>query len=959
MELYGRILTCLTDFNVRTLTRLLFIAILVTFSIQKPLSAQGLYGEISGSILDSITASPLSSATIMLRTVQDSDVVQSTEADDNGGFRLKNVPDGAYSLSITHLGYRSFDTTITVTEKNKRHLLGNIVMAAGAIELNPVTIEEQKPPVSMNGDTLQYNASSYQTHENAVVEDLLKKLPGVDVDEDGNITAQGETVLQILVDGKPFFGDDPKITTKNLPADMIDQIQVFDKTSDQAAFTGIHDGNTRKTINLIIKKNRRKGTFGRATAGYGSDDRYTLNGMVNRFDNDRRVSVLAGANNINSQGFTMRGGGSQNSGRGGGGRGGITTSQMGGINYRDDWGKKVEVNGSYFVSHSESQSEQRSNRQNILPDSSFFTNQNSTSTSKTLSHRFNFNIDYTIDSMSALIFRPSLSYTASDNASVNSHESLSDKQEPINGGTRSNTTHSTSPNMNGTLLYRRRLHKKGRTFSIGLNGSYNNNDNVRYNQSENHFYTPIDSTSVLDQRNNNSSESYNWGVRFTYTEPIYTDHYLELEYSYDRNNSNSDRNTYNYSQASKKYDDYDSTYSNAFRNTFSSNRGSLNFIANKLKYDYTIGISLKENQLENNWLSLDSTLTRTTLNLYPLFNFHYNFSQGTRLRLEYRGNTRPPSISELQPVPDNSNSLRVRLGNPDLKTSFTNDIRVNFTNINQTTYQNFQASLSFSSVSNQIVNSSYYDAQRVQYIQPVNVSGIYDINGDISYSFPLKKINLKIDPATSLRYSHDVGFVNQQKNFTRNVAIGQTLRLTYDINDLLDLNINGRINYNKVTYSLLPNQNQDYFNYGLSTDFEFRLPAGFLLGSNLRYTANSGLAFGYNRSTMIWNGYVAKQLFKKKQGTIKLEGSDLLNQRLDIRRTIGSTYIQDSESSGLGRYYMLSFTYNFNRFGGRRPGQMRGGNRDRDRSEFRNGRSGGRNGGGGARGPAGGGGFRR
>lgn len=920
------------------LTNLFLITLVFVFCIPGKVSAQGLYGEISGSVLDSMTAAPLSSSTVLLRTVQDSDMVQSTQADDKGSFRLKNIPEGAYSLSVTHLGYRKFDTTVVITHKSERLILDNIIMVSGPIELNAVTIEEQKPPVSMNGDTLQYNASSYQTHENAVVEDLLKKLPGVEVDEDGNITAQGENVQEILVDGKPFFGNDPKITTKNLPADMIAQIQVFDKTSDQAAFTGIHDGNTRKTINLIIKKNRRKGTFGRATAGYGSDDRYRLNGMLNRFDNNRRVSLLGGANNVNAQGFTRRGGG------GGGGQGGngngITTSRMGGINYRDNWGKKVEVNGSYFISHTQSQSEQKSNRQNILPDSSFFTNRQSKSGRQSLSHRLHLNLNYTIDSMSALIFRPSLSYSTSDNTSVNSHASLSGKQEPINEGTRSNTTHSTSPNMSGSLLYRRRLHKKGRTFSIGLNGSLNNNDDVRYNKSEDHFHTGKDSTRLLDQRNNNNSDAYNWGVRLTYTEPLFKDHYLEVEYSYDQNNSNSDRNTYNYSPASEKYDDYDSAYSNSFRNTFTGNRGSLNFIANKLKYDYTVGVSLKQNMLTNEWVSSDSTLTRSTLNFYPLFNFHYNFSQSTRLRVEYRGNTRPPSISELQPVPDNSNSLRVRLGNPDLKTSFTNDIRVNFNNINRVTYQNFQASLSFSTVSNQIVNSSYYDAQRIQYIQPVNVSGIYNLNGDISYSFPVKKLNLKIDPATSIRYSHDVGFVNRQKNYTKNVALGQRLRLTYDITDLLDLNINGRIDYNKVTYSLLSNQNQDYFRYGLSTDFEFRLPAGFLLGSNLRYTANAGLALGYNRSTMIWNGYVAKQLFKKKQGTIKLEGSDLLNQRLDIRRSIGSTYIQDSESSGLGRYYMLSFTYNFNRFGGRRSGQMRGRSRNTDRSEFR-GRTGG------------------
>lgn len=923
------------------LTSLVLITLAFTFCIPANVSAQDAGGEISGSVLDSVTAAPLSSSTVLLRSVRDSDIVQSTQADDKGSFRLKNIPEGSYSLSLTHLGYRRFDTTIVISNKSERHVLDKIIMISGPVELNAVTIEEQKPPVSMNGDTLEYNASSYKTHENAVVEDLLKKLPGVEVDEDGNITAQGEGVLEILVDGKPFFGNDPKITTKNLPADMIAQIQVFDKTSDQAAFTGIHDGNTRKTINLVIKKNRRKGTFGRASAGYGTDNRYQSNGMLNRFDNTRRISLLGGANNVNSQGFTRRGGGGQ-----GGNRSGITTSQMGGVNYRDNWGRKVEVNGSYFISHTQNESAQKSNRQNILPDSSFFTNQQTRSGRQALSHRLNLNLDYTIDSMSALIFRPSLTYTTSDNTSVNSHASLSDKQEPINDGTRSNATHSTSPDGNASLLYRRRLHKKGRTFSVGLNGSFSNSDNVRYNKSEDHFQTGTDSTRLLDQRNNNNSESYAWGVRITYTEPIYADHYLEVEYSHDQNNSNADRNTYNFSPASEKYDDYDSAYSNAFRNTFTSNRGSLNFIANKLKYDYTVGLSLKQNRLHNEWVSSDSTLRRTTINLYPLFNFHYNFSQGTRLRVEYRGNTRAPSISELQPVPDNSNALRVRLGNPDLKTSFTNDIRVNFNNINRQTYQNFQVSLSFSTVSNQIVNSSYYDAQRIQYIQPVNVSGIYNLNGNMSYSFPIKKINLKIDPATSVQYSHDVGFVNRQKNYAKNVAIGQRLRLTYDINDLLDLNINGRINYNKVTYSLVPDRNQDYFSYGLSTDFEFSFPAGFLLGSNLHYTANSGLAAGYNQHTTIWNGYVAKQIFKKKQGTIKLEGADLLNQRLDIRRTIRPTYIQDSETSGLGRYYMLSFTYNFNRFGGRRFGQMHRGSHNTDRSEFHrrtngNGRGGG------------------
>lgn len=905
---------------------------------QASVYAQQAKGEISASLKDSLNGDPLPSATVLLQTMEDSTVTQSMLSDEKGSFRMTAIEPGTYHLIITHLGYLHFDTTLVFTDKKMTHALGDLLLRPGAVELNAVTVEEQKPPVSMNGDTLKYNAGAFKTQENAVVEDLLKKLPGLDVDDDGNITAQGESVPEVLVDGKPFFGSDPKITTKNLPVDMIEEVQVFDKTSDQAAFTGIHDGNTHKTINLIIKKDRRKGTFGRAMAGYGSDDRYQLNGMLNRFNNNRRVSMLAGANNVNSQGFN-----------GGGGRGGsgITNSQQGGINYRDEWGPKLEVNGSYFVNHAHSVSWQRSNRQNILPDSSFFSNQQSSSSNGSLNHRLNLNMEYTIDSMSALIFRPSVSYATSDNASSNTHASLSDKQEPINDGTRTNSSHNTSPDMNGSLLYRRRLHKKGRTFSIGLNGSYHDNDGLSYNKSEDHFYTGADSSRLLDQRNNNNSSSYNWGARVSYTEPIYTDHYLEMEYSYNRNSSHSDRRTYNFDPLSKDYNDYDSIYSNAFQNTFTSNRGSLNFIANKEKYDYTVGLSLQQNTLYNEWLTSDSTLTQRTLNFYPLFNFHYNFSKTSRLRIEYRGNTRPPSISELQPVPDNSNSLRIRLGNPDLKTAFTNNIRASFNTFNKENYRNLQASLSFTTVSNQIVSSSYYDEQRRQYIQPVNVNGTYDLNGNLSFSLPVKKINLKIDPATSMHYAHDVGYVNQEKNLSRNLSLGQLLRLTYDIGDLLDLNLNGRINYNKVTYSLLPDRNEEFFNYGLSVDFEFRLPAAFLLGSDLRYTANSGLAQGYNRTTTIWNGYVGKQFFKKKQGTLKFQAFDLLNQRLDIRRSIGATYVQDSESSGLGQYFMLSFTYNFNRFGGR---QGRGMNRGMNMDRSGGGSRGGRGGGGGFRG---------
>lgn len=943
------------------------LSFIVLMTIVFPALAQK--RQINGRLTDSTSSEGLPNAAVALMQLPDSSITTSTVSDAKGVFSITSAPVGNYLLVVSYMGYRQFTRKISLKDTTGVVDLGAIAMRRKGLDLDEVEIINVVPPIVIKEDTVEFNAGSFKTRENALVEDLLKKLPGVQVDKDGKITANGQEVKKVLVDGKPFFGNDPKMATRNLPAEIMDKIQLIDQKSDQAQFTGIDDGEREKAINLVIKSDRRKGVFGRGTAGYGTDDRFTLNANINSFRQTKQFSLIAGGNNLGSTGFTFNdgfgfggGGGGRGGGRGGGGGGGggggmggngLMRAWNGGINFSDEFSKKLRFSGSYQYSNVDRETERTSQRTNKpKPDSTSYLDRNNSSLSGNESHNLNMRVEYDIDSFHSVVFTPTLTYSTGDNYSQTRNTTYTSEQDTVNNGRTFNRSTGTNPNLNGNLLFRKKFDKKGRTFSTNISFGFNSDEREAINQSQTMYRDRSGSSYIdsIDQKVLQDNSSRNLGVRLSYTEPLPNDRFLELNYGYQNNFSKTDRKTYDKNKFGNVYDQLDDSLTNAFDNTYSNHQVGLNVKTQRLRYNYTVGLGMQFNNLNSNNITKDSAIHQSTVNFAPVASFNYNFSRERRLRFSYRGQTQQPSLEQLQPVPDNSNPLYIRLGNPDLKPSFSNNLSINYNNFNPVTYRTFFVNGGGSFVINQIENATTLSKDGKQYTQPVNVNGSYNLNADVVNGFSLshtQEIQASLNFSTAASFRHDVSYLNSLKNFTNTITASQGVNLMYAYKDLFDISASGRVNYNTARFSTDNTSNYNYLDYNASLDFNVNLPLGFSIGADGDFTANTGRAEGYNLSYTMINAFAQKSMFKKKQGLIKVQVFDLLKQNVSISRTIDQYYIEDSQSLVQQQYFMVSFTYFLNRFGGR--GQR--GNRDGNRmNPFQNGggmRGGGMRGGGG------------
>ncbi|OQP66152.1 outer membrane beta-barrel protein [Niastella populi] len=939
---------------------------IATLFILFVLSAQFVTAQnkISGKVVDAMNRLPLPDATVTIINPVDSAAVGFAVVDKTGLFEIRNLGKGNYVLGITFTGYNPFKKDLAITETQFTINLDTVFLSLDTNMLGSVVV--QAPPITVKKDTIEFRASSFKTKPNATVEDLLKKLPGVEVDKEGNITSQGEEITKIYVDGKEFFLNDPKLATKNLSSEMVEAVQVFDDMSDQAKFTKIDDGSRKRTINIKLKKDRKKGVFGRTSASIGSSDRYEASGSFNAFNNDQQVSILGGANNINRLGFTnndlisamggMGGGGGNRGGRGGRGGGGNapaagngnTRSWSAGINFRDEWGHKLDFSGSYFVNQTDNSNYSESARQNLFSnDSVAYANSVSSSRNTNVNHRFGFRLEYMIDSMNSLLMTPNLNLqqgsSSSDNSSVTRATNPRLNYKAIEGESHSNSKRD-GQSFNNDLLFRHRFRKPGRTFTLGWKTALNNSNGHGFNYSPYHFY---DSNNVeyrfdnRDQRNDQITRSFNNTVSTSVTEMLDSSMVWEVNYAYTINKSNSDRDTYDRNPVTNEYDSINKPLTNYFENLFTANRLGTNFRVKKQKYDYQFGGAVNFASLEN--LSVrgtdtkGTTMRQTYTNLFPNASFNYNPKPRKNLRFNYRGSTRAPGISQLQDFQDISNRLNIRTGNPDLKQEFTHDIRINYSTFNLTNFLYLNISGGANFISNKIVNSTSKLDEGVLLTKPVNLDGAQSYNMSGTIGIPLKKVTtgrrspVNLNLTTTGRFNRDVSKLLDTVRYNYTKGLGERISFNYFLQDKLDLHAIASFNYNDARYTMNAAQNYKYFDQHYSIDVTYTIWKRIMINNDFDFYVNTGRADGFNQSIPLWNAYVSCLLFKKQNGELRISGVDLLNQNRSIIRTATESYVDDTYTRVLQRFFLVSFMYNFKNFGkGMFPGREnreRGGRR--------------------------------
>ena len=903
---------------------------------------------LKGKLVDSVGKQALKDASITILEAKDStlDVFGLAKAD--GSFTVEKISFGEMIVMIKFQGYEAYTKNVNFSKANASVDLGTIYLRLAANDLGEVTVTQS--PITIKKDTVQFNASSFKTKPNAVMEDLLKKLPGVQVEADGTVKAQGENVQRVLVDGKRFFGDDPKLATKNLPPDMIDKIQVFDALNDQSAFTGFDDGNRIKTINITTKKDKRKGYFGRAILGGGSDSeegRYDNSVNLSYFNGDRQLTFTGQANNVNKQNFGAQdlfggggGGGGRTivvagGGRGGGGgatnnSGGIIRTLAAGLNYKDIWGKKTEVSGSYFFNDMQTVREQNSYTQNLIPgnpDSSIFNSQLNNSVTKNQNHRINFNIEHQFDSSNSLIIRPNISFQETESATDVTTFSTRGTSKNLNNSIASTDRNNSGYNASLEATFRHRFKKKGRTYSIAFNPGKSVNDGTTSNYSINNFFnTTTPYADTINQVGITNRDSKTMNATFSFTEPIGKNQIIEFNYNYNSNVNNSGTQTFSYNKANGQYDIAVPNLTNVFENTFNSNRVTLNYRLQNAKYNFSIGSGIQAGDLISKNLSKDSSITQNFVNFFPTMNFRYDFSRTKNLRIFYNGRTGQPSAQQLQPVVDNSNPLNIITGNPNLKQQFIHTFRILYNSFDVVTQKIFFATINANFTDNDIQNSTTYLPNGAQFTRPVNLSGTYNINGFLNYGFPLKKPKSNINLGVNLSNSQSQTLVNNLSNYTRNTTAGFNASWTTNIKEGFDMNFSSNSSFSFARYTLQPQQNGDFFTQTFVAEPTIYTKSGWVFSTDFRYIKNTGRAEGFNTNIPLWSASIAKQLFKKKDGELKFYVFDLLNQNQSLTRNVTGNTIQDVSTVVLKRYFMISFTYNLRSFGAPAANQQRGPN---------------------------------
>ena len=938
-------------------------------------------------LIDEKTSEPVGFATVSLTEKGAEKASKYTLTDAEGAAALTKVAKKTYTLKAELMGYKTHQQEVTV-EKNVN--LGDIKMAEDVETLDASKVSAVGNPIVIKKDTIEYNASSFKISDNDMLEELLKKLPGVEVGTDGSITANGETVKKITIDGKTFFLDDPQLATKNIPAKLVQKVKVVEKKSEQAEFTGIDDGEEETVIDLSVRPGMMDGVFGNVMGGAGhdvpsprndmNDWRYQGAAMMGRFTQKSQLSVILNANNTNNRGFNdmagsmmqgMRGGGGgMGRGMGGwGGRNGITTSWMGGLNGAFDFfDGDMELAGNYLYNGSDRYVEETSTKTTFLEDGSrLIYDNNGYNNTRSQGHRFGVRLEHKFSEKTSILFEPQVNFGSGSFSEVSDFETYTERpgtsqREKTNDGYTNNNGANDNWSTSGFLLFRQRIGKPGRTISANIRYSFSNNQLAGLNQSLTNVFDASSqhgTDEIVNQFYDSQSKSASLRGRVVYTEPLAKYLFLEANYEYSWNRSESIKNTYDSgSNALDQYGKlvYDSNgavkndiYSNDIMNRYINQRAGLNLSWQKEKFNAQLGAALNPTNTHNetNGKPYDSKV----LNWSPQAMMRYEISENTNIRMFYFGRSSQPSTTQLMPVPDNSNPLNVSFGNPYLKPYFNHNIRANFGYTNKKSFTSIHANIRGGLVQDAITNAQWYDKAGAQYSIPVNGPGTGNINANIMVNSPIGKSDFSIFSMTNGGYNQSTSYIGTGKldtgkyydaenadfnydlfhedfptlegteefstNKIQTLNFTERLRLTYR-NDFVELTLGGRTRMSKSWYTIASATNTTTWNNQIDASMNWTIPGGLNLISDLDYNWYNGYTTP-QEDEFVLNAEITKLLFKNTC-TLALKAYDIFAQSKNLSVTDASNYHQEVRNNTLGRYIIVSFTYRFGTFGGHRGG---------------------------------------
>lgn len=900
-------------------------------------------GNVAGKIIDAETRRPVPSATIRILHQKDSTLVIGLSSKTDGSFST-SLSSGSYITQISFIGYHDIFKDISVTRSQPSVNLDTLTLHESHILLEETVVTAKVPEIVVRGDTLEYNAGSYKVTEMAVVEDLLKEMTGVEIDTDGTIKVNGKEIKKILVDGKEFFSDDPKIASKNLPAKMVDKLQVLDNKSEMEKMTGFDDGVEEMVINLTVKPDMKRGAFGNAFAGYGNKGRYEANTMVNYMRNRDQMTFMGGLNNTNNAGFSdlasamfagMGGGrGGRGGGRGaggGGGNNGITSSGNTGLNFSKEFSKKLEIGGNIRYGRSHTESTSKTYTQNFLSKGDTYEAENDHSNNFSDNLNIDLRIEWRPDSLTSLIFRPNASLQRNEREEEGDFTTTRENGDTINFGNSTYASHGSGTNFGGNLHFNRRLGKRGRTISVGLGTGISDSENKAENLS-NTYYGGTRPDDLIDQRITNTNNGAYWHTSLSYVEPVGEQKFIQFSYNYRHNSSKSDRDTRTQDEEGN-YTVYDKQYSKLHRNSSANQDIGLTFRAREEKYNYAIGFNVYPSTSKRKTFvgdSLINDLTQNVTNYSPNAQFNYTWTRQKNLRFTYNGNTEQPSVNQISPVTDITNPLNITYGNPDLKPSFHHRIDMRYQNSQPENNRFYMLSSNFNYTTNAIVTSRFTDEETGKKENTYkNVNGNWNAGTRFTTTQPVINKKFTISTTTVGNYRRSNGFSNHEENVSKQVNLSENLSLNYNGNKI-NLSVRGNISYNKVKNSLEGQQDREFINYGTSANTTLYLPFDLNIQSDIRYSTNSGYTDGFKQNELLWNASLEKQILKQKNGIVRLKVYDILQQRSNIRRNVSSNFIRDTTTNTLTNYFIIHFVYRFNVFkGGTSRGDMqRRGNRE-------------------------------